>query len=60
MAKNINMKKETETINKGQEEMKNVISELKIIVAKEMISELEDKVEKNNLRAKQGKEAEKE
>ena len=41
------MKKETETINKGQEEMKNVISELKIIVAKEMISELEDKVEKN-------------
>ena len=54
------MKKEIETINKGQEEMKNVISELKIIVAKEMISELEDKVEKNNLRAKQGKEAEKE
>ena len=26
---NINMKKEIETINKGQEEMKNIISELK-------------------------------
>ena len=48
----INMKKETETINKGQEEMKNVISELKIIVAKEMISELEDKVEKKKSESK--------
>ena len=50
------MKKETETINKGQEEMKNTISELKNTVegiksslneAEDQISELEDKVEKN-------------
>ena len=52
----INMKKEIETINKGQEEMKNTISELKNTVdgiksmldeAEDWISELEDKVEKN-------------
>ena len=50
------MKKEIETINKGQEEMKNTISELKTIVeginsrldeAQDQISKLEDKVEKN-------------
>ena len=52
----INMKKEIETINTGQEEMKNTISELKNTVegmksrldkAEDRISELEDKVEKN-------------
>ena len=50
------MKKEIETINKGQEEMKNAISELKNTVQgiksrldeeKDQISEQEDKVEKN-------------
>ena len=50
------MKKEIETINKGQEEMKNTISELKNTVegiksrldeAEDQISELEDKVEEN-------------
>ena len=50
------MKKEIETINKGQEEMKNTISELKNTVegiksrlddVEDWISELEDKVEKN-------------
>ena len=50
------MKKEIETINKGQEEMKNTISELKNTVegiksrldeAEDRISKLEDKVEKN-------------
>ena len=50
------MKKEIETINKGQEETKNTISELKNTVegiksrldeAEDRISELEDKVEKN-------------
>ena len=50
------MKKEIETINKGQEEMKNTISELKNTVegiksklneAEHYISKLEDKVEKN-------------
>ena len=50
-ANNINMKKEIETINKGQEEMKNTISELKNTVegmksrldeAEDRISELED------------------
>ena len=50
------MKKEIETINKGQEEKKNTISELKNTVegiksrldeAQDRISELEDKVEKN-------------
>ena len=50
------MKKEIETINKSQEEMKNTISELKNTVegmksrldeAEDRISELEDKVEKN-------------
>ena len=50
------MKKEIETINKGQEEMKNTISELKNTVegiksrldeAEDWISELEEKVEKN-------------
>ena len=48
----INMKKEIETINKGQEEMKNTISELKntaetiksrLDEAEDRISELEDK-----------------
>ena len=51
----INMKKEIQTINKGQEEMNNKISELKNTVegiksrlneAEDWISELEDKVEK--------------
>ena len=51
-AKNINMKKEIEIINKGQEEMKNTISALKNTVegmksrldeAQYQISELEDK-----------------
>ena len=50
------MRKEIETINKGQEEMKNTISGLKNTVegikirldeAEDQISELEDKVEKN-------------
>ena len=50
------MKKETETINKDQEEMKNTISELMKTVegmksrldeAEDQISELEDEVEKN-------------
>ena len=50
------MKKEIETINKGQEEIKNTISELKNTVeeiksrlheAEYWISELEEKVEKN-------------
>ena len=50
------MKKETETINKGQEEMNNKILETKNILegiisrldeAEDLISELEDKVEKN-------------
>ena len=50
------MKKEIGTINKGQEEMKNTISELKNTVegiksrldeAEDWISKLEDKVEKN-------------
>ena len=50
------MKKEIETISKGQEEMKNTISELKNTVegikirlyeAEDWISELEVKVEKN-------------
>ena len=50
------MKKEIETINKGQEEMKNTISKLENTVegiksrldeAEDRISELEDKVEKN-------------
>ena len=49
------MKKEIETINKGQEEMKNTISELKNTVegiksrlneAEDWISELEDNIEK--------------
>ena len=52
-----NMKKEIETINKGQEEMKNTISKLKntdevlnsrLNEAEDWISELEDKVEKNS------------
>ena len=40
----INMKKETETINKGQEEMKNTISELKNTVEgiKSRLNEAED------------------
>ena len=50
------MKKETETINKGQDEIKNTIPELKNTLegiksrldeAEDQISELEDKVEKN-------------
>ena len=52
----INMKKEIETINKGQEEMKNTISELKntegiksrLDEAEDRISELEDKVGKKH------------
>ena len=52
----INMKKEIGTINKGQEEMRNTISELKNTVegiksrlneAEVWFSKLEDKVEKN-------------
>ena len=59
IANYINMKKEIETINKGQEEMKNTISELKNTVegiksrfdeAEDQISELEDKVEKKTPR----------
>ena len=51
-----NMKKEIETIHKGQEEMTNTISELKNTVegikrrldeAQDWMSELENKVEKN-------------
>ena len=62
------MKKEIETINKGQEEKKNTISELKNRVegiksrldeAEDRISELEDKVEKNT-QNEQGKESQKE
>ena len=50
------MKKEIETINKGKEDMKSTISELKNTLegiksrfyeAEDLISELEDKVEKN-------------
>ena len=50
------MKKEIETMNKNQEEMKNTISEMKNIQegikirldeAEGQISKLEDKVEKN-------------
>ena len=50
------MKKEIETINKGQDEMKNTISELNNTIeginsrpdeAEDRISELKDKVEKN-------------
>ena len=50
------MKKEIETINKNQEEMKNTISEMKIILegitssldeAEDQITELEDKVKRN-------------
>ena len=57
----INMKKEIETINKGQEEKKNIISELKNTVegiksrldeAEDWISELEDKVEKTPRKSK--------
>ena len=64
------MKKEIETIDKGQEEMKNTISELKNTVegmksrldeAEDPISELEDKVEKKHPeRARRGKGAQKE
>ena len=52
----INMKKEIETINKGQEEMNKTISELQNTVegiksrfdeAEDWVSELENKVEKN-------------
>ena len=64
----INMKKEIETINKGQEEMKNTISELKNRVegmksrlheAEDRISKREDKVEKtprNSKKRKRGSE----
>ncbi|KAF6131042.1 hypothetical protein HJG60_007944 [Phyllostomus discolor] len=60
----INMKKEIETLNKGQGEMKNTISDLKNTVegmksriheAEDRISELEDKVE-NNIQKEQEKE----
>ena len=52
------MKKEIETINKGQEDMKNTISELNTVEAmkrrpdeaEDRISELEDKVEKKTPR----------
>ena len=64
------MKKEIETINKGQEEMKNTISELKNTVegiksrldeAQDWNTELEDKVEKNiQTEQEKGKEAQKE
>ena len=64
------MKKEIDTINKGQEEMKNTISELKNTVegiksnldeAEDQISELGDKVEKKHPeRAIKGKKAQKE
>ena len=59
------MKKEIETINKGQEEMKNTISVMKNTVegiksrlneAEDWISELEDKVEKKHRdRTRKGK-----
>ena len=58
------MKKEIETINKGQEQMKNTISEPKNTVeetksrldeAEDQISELEDKVEKNTQREQKRK-----
>ena len=63
------MKKEIETINKGQKEMKNTISELKNTVerikrrldeAEDQISKLEDKVEKNKhpKRARKGSDSE--
>ena len=61
-AKYTNMKKEIETINKGQAEMKNTTSELKNTVegtksrlddAEDRINELEDKVEKNTQNAKE-------
>ena len=50
------MKKEIETINKGQEEMKNTISELNTVEgiksrlneAEDWIGKLEDKVEKKH------------
>ena len=64
------MKKEIETINKGQVEMKKTISELKNTVegiksrldeAEVGISELKDRVgNKNPERARKGKEAQKE
>ena len=66
----INMKKEIETINKGQEEMKNTTSDLKNTVegiksrldeAEDRISQLEDKVEKKHPEwARKRKEAQKE
>ena len=65
----INMKKEIESINKGQEETKNTISELENTIdgmksrldeAEDRISELEDKVEKiHQERGSEGKEAHK-
>ena len=64
------MKKETETINKCQEEMKNVVSERKnteegiknrLHEAQDPISDLEDKVEKKPAeRARKGKKTQKE
>ena len=64
------MKKQIETINKGQEEKKNTISEVKKTVQgikgrldeqKIRISNLEDKVEKKHPeRARKGKETQKE
>ena len=59
------MKKEIETINKGQEEMNNTISELKNTVkgiknrldeAEDQTSELDDKVGKKNTQNEQEKE----
>ena len=61
----INMKKEIEAINKGQEEMKNTIPELKNRVeviknrlseAEDWISELKDKVKKKKTQNEQEKE----
>ena len=44
--KNINMKKDTETINRSQEEMKNTISELKNTVEgmKSRLDEAQDRI----------------
>ena len=63
------MKKETETINHGQEQMKNTISEMRNTVegiksrldeAEGQISELDDNKEKTPKRARKGKEGQKE
>ena len=59
----INMKKETETINKGQQEVKNTICELNTVEViksildetEDQISELEDKVEKKKKTSRMSK-----